>query len=290
MFCEIGIDSWIENRKLLDCVKKRGGIWVFRGQGDKDWALSTRFERDAARYNCNSYFFQNRERYILKEFQRRAHHFEPKLPDLSNPVEWLSFLQHYGGSTRLLDFTDSFYIAAFFAMETSIVDSAIWAVNLNNLTKSPKFVGQRLEKSPYEIIVEQHKAMANSYIEAEDGGEDLVLVIDPFLQHDRLWIQQGSFLFPCNRESSFEKNLCATLGLSFESLLSENAQRIDMAEVEQFNFSDVSILKIILTKNIHPKALYDLHDMNVTPATLFRGLDGFARSLNLLMRQFEEPF
>jgi len=227
---------------------------------------------------------------MLREFQRRAHHFEQKRPDLDNPVEWLSYLQHYGGSTRLLDFTDSFYVAAFFAMETSIVDSAIWAVNINSLTKSLKFDGLSGDSQLYEIIVQRHREMANSYINSKEDGQDLVLVIDPFLQHDRLWTQQGLFLFPCNRKSPFEKNLCATFGLSFESLVSSNARKIGMTELGEFDFKEVAILKIIIPKTLHPKALYDLRDMNVTPATLFPGLDGFARSLNLLMRRFEEIF
>jgi len=290
MFYEISIDSWAENIKFLDRLRKKGGIWIFRGQGDASWSLSTRLERDSARYSCSSYFIPNREHNIIRRFQRRAHHFESKLPELNNSVEWLSFLQHHGGSTRLLDFTDSFYVAAFFAMETSIADSAIWAVNINNLAKSPKLPDWNIDSISYETMVEKHKEKANLVIDTNKDGEELVLVIDPFLQHMRLWIQQGSFLFPCNRESSFEKNLCATFGLGFESLETCNARRIEVAKSEEVDFSTVSILKIIIPKTVHPKALYDLRDMNVTPATLFPGLDGFARSLNLLMRRFEEPF
>jgi len=280
----------MDSRKLLDRMKEKVGIWVFRGQGNKDWNLSTRFERDAERYGCTSYFYRNRERYILREFQRRAHLFEQRLPDLSNSVEWLSYLQHYGGSTRLLDFTDSFYVAAFFAMETSIVDSAVWAVNINSLTKSLKFDGLSGDSQLYELIVQRHTEMANACIASKEDGEDLVLLIDPFLQHDRLWVQQGLFLFPCSRRSSFEKNLCATFGLTFANLVNGNAGEIEMTGLGQVDFTDVSILKIIILKTLHPKALYDLRDMNITPATLFPGLDGFARSLNLLMRRFEEFF
>jgi hypothetical protein len=290
MFYEITIDSWINSGKLLDLMKKKVGIWIFRGQEDKIWNLSTRFERDAERYACRRYFFSNRERYILAEFQRRAHLFEQKFPDLKDSVEWLSYLQHYGGSTRLLDFTDSFYVAAFFSMETSVVDSAVWAVNLNNLMKSPKFNNHSTYSPVYELEVQRHKELANACIDSKEKSEDLVLVIDPFLQHNRLWMQQGLFLFPCNRESSFEKNLCSTFELSFESLLSSNAETIKMAELEQFDFTEVAILKIIIPMTMHPKTLYDLRDMNITPATLFPGLDGFARSLNLLMRRFEESF
>lgn len=261
MFCEMSIDSWNNSRKLLDRMKEKVGIWVFRGQGDKDWNLSTRFERDAERYRCTSYFYGNRERYILKEFQRRAHLFQQRLPELTNPIEWLSYLQHYGGSTRLLDFTDSFYVAAFFAMETSIANSAVWAVNINKLTKALKFDGLPCDSRPYESIILHHKEMANSCISSNENSEDLVLVIDPFLQHDRLWMQQGLFLFPCNRESSFERNLCATFELTFENLLSTNATKIEMTELKEVDFSDVAILKIIIPSAIHPKALYDLRDM-----------------------------
>jgi hypothetical protein len=59
-------------------------------------------------------------------------------------------IQHHGGPTRLLDFTHSFYVAAFFALERATEDVAVWAVNLDRLenavrkkvnTPPPKGVG-----------------------------------------------------------------------------------------------------------------------------------------------------
>jgi hypothetical protein len=38
-------------------------------------------------------------------------------------------MQHHGAPTRLLDFTYSIYVAAYFALESADADAAVWAVN-----------------------------------------------------------------------------------------------------------------------------------------------------------------
>src|SRR5262245_45070949 len=43
-------------------------------------------------------------------------------------------------------------------------------------------------------------------------------------------------------------------------------------------------LKIILPHGFHGKAMFDLRTMNITSASLFPGLDGFARSLTQSLR------
>jgi hypothetical protein len=46
-------------------------------------------------------------------------------------------------------------------------------------------------------------------------------------------------------------------------------------------------LKIIIPRRSHKDVLDDLRDMNINSATLFPGLDGFARSLFHHLRAFE---
>ena len=53
------------------------------------------------------------------------------------------------GVTRLLDFTESFYIASFFAVENASTDSCVWAVNKTKLKENGlDKLGIKLDDSP----------------------------------------------------------------------------------------------------------------------------------------------
>src|SRR5207249_10091816 len=68
------------------------------------------------------------------EFKRRAHtDLQPhQVPAEGNAGEWLALMQHFGAPTRLLDVTQSPYVAAYFALEDAVdgvEQCAVWAVN-----------------------------------------------------------------------------------------------------------------------------------------------------------------
>jgi hypothetical protein len=290
MFYKIVVDSWENALSLFDKIIRKVPIWAFRGQSDGNWGLSTKFEREAKKYQFGSYFFRNREKAILLEFQRKAHHYLQNLPPPENDIAWLSIIQHYGGPTRLLDFTYSYYVAAFFAMEASVVDSAIWAVNIN---KWIKHVGENdylnvkeVKTMAYEDMIDRSNDFANAAI-SQRQNYDFVYVVEPFHQHERISIQQGLFLFPGNIDMPFEHNLCSAFELDFKDLLDKNSLDLKFSDIDKLDSSGISIMKIIIPYNFHSKALTDLFRMNVTAATLFPGLDGFARSLSFPFRYLD---
>lgn len=271
--------------------------WAFRGQSDKNWDLSTKFEREARKYQSlspHSNWFENREHYILQDFQRRAHHYVDKLPQQENYIEWLSLLQHYGGPTRLLDFTYSFYIALFFAVESSSFDSAIWAVNINKLIKKLSKINDFdliKMKRTYEGIIDQNNHWAEAVIEDRRHKKDIVYIVEPFQQHERISIQQGLFLFPGNIQKSFEHNICAAFEMKFTDLSSDNANQDRVfSKFHSIDFNDVSIVKIIIPIKFRSQVLTELYKMNVTSASLFPGLDGFARSLSFRFGELDYAF
>ena len=52
-------------------------------------------------------------------------------------MEWLAVMRHYGGPTRLLDWTYSFWIALYFALEKADHNNtcALWALDVRWLKK-----------------------------------------------------------------------------------------------------------------------------------------------------------
>src|ERR1051325_10040142 len=125
MFVTVKVNSWKDARNVQSDLQG----WRFRGHTVSSWRLSSRLEREAKQVGCEIDKLANRERWILREFRRRAHHYLTNLPDENQLIEWLALIQHHGGPTRLLDFSYSFYVAAFFAMEFATGDAAIWAID-----------------------------------------------------------------------------------------------------------------------------------------------------------------
>jgi hypothetical protein len=84
--------------------------WVFRGQRDHTWGLKTSLERLAGPNDAPRRIVV--EERILNRFMRQARQHLPFVPHKHDYLAWLSYIQHHGGPTRLLDFTRSFYVAA----------------------------------------------------------------------------------------------------------------------------------------------------------------------------------
>ena len=117
------LTTWPQVKQVFDSLRERG--FAFRGHACSSWRLTTTLQRLASVDPAQD------EYSILRYFQR---HGRPLLPSGVNletapRTTWLSLLQHYGGPTRLLDFTRSPYVAALFAFERpSDEPAAIWAV------------------------------------------------------------------------------------------------------------------------------------------------------------------
>src|SRR5262245_32107305 len=110
MFRTVHLSSW---EAIHVYASKRG--WLFRGESMKEWQPKTSLERCCDRRGVRPSMRKTIEGRILREFRRAYHQFSARVPGKESTVEWLSIMQHHGAPTRLLDFTYSVYVAAYFA-------------------------------------------------------------------------------------------------------------------------------------------------------------------------------
>ena len=285
LFYEVRPDKWDEAKQLRKFLT-RG--FVFRGQASKLWPLKTSIERATEQFSGDFEAIWDQENLMLSKFKSRAHQYVQSPPNDNETLEWLALIRHYGGVSRLLDFTESFYIASFFAMEDAREDACVWAINDIQLILNALDNGINLDHSKdYPYNLEPVLRYAESFV-GSPNKQDLVLRVVPYRMNERISVQQGAFLFPCNVAKSFASNLCASFKFPFNSLESERATLVSPMDLNEQVRPAIGVVKIVLKKDYHTEAMKDLHEMNIDAASLFPGLEGFARSLKIRMRFLEK--
>lgn len=237
----------------------RPGGWIFRGLPDLSHGLKTSLERACDAFKIELKKAAELEEQLLKDFRRRYPHYAPEdPPGKDQVVEWFALMQHHGAPTRLMDWTYSFFIAAFFALESAKPgrDSAVWALNSTWLYEElPNHLEKVLPGAAYllERLDETRAKEDFDRVFAKSLG--FIYPINPFRLNERLTIQQGVFICVGDPNRSFEKNLRAT------------------------KLPAGALARITIKSQCRRDVLLALHRMNVNSAALFPGMDGFAKSL-----------
>jgi len=247
--------------------------WVFRGEADANWTLKTSIERETPP-NLKA---AEAEGILLDEFKRRAHTYLESHLTPADTGEWMALMQHFGAPTRLLDVTASPYVATFFAMEgisPGVARRAVWAINQAwlfqgagklKLPTEPKqrkeridLVARAFNSPPSDLLAEVSMGLELSLQGADDWmrqQDPLVLPFRPAKLSERLAVQQGSFLVPRAVNLPFMVNLVA------------------MGDTSH------AVKKILIDSSERVRILPELRLMNISRASLFPGLEGYAQSL-----------
>lgn len=132
------VDSWQDYKVLItDWIRGESEIltvgrideWWFRGQGSAANKLTSSLDRRLKTLDIN--VVRKIESDMIEAFRERA---VQSISNAHTDDEVLAILQHYGAPTRLLDWSSSPYVAAFFALSSAqaVVDDddfcAVWAL------------------------------------------------------------------------------------------------------------------------------------------------------------------
>ena len=249
---------------LLRELNKLPNHYIFRGQADAAWRLESSLERVAGKAWSKA-SAKKLEEYSLSTFKSKFHLYDRENIRPESKLAWLSIMQHYGVPTRLLDFTESPYVALYFALE---------------------FYNPQLSKDFAVFAIDYTTAMQKSidYIKAKNAGfsetrqtvyekqdEIFEKIVDKFA-YDILWIgepkqlnvrldrQAGSFMLSGNR------------GLKIEDVMSSNT------------YAKAGFTKYYIPGNLYEGVFALLRKMNITSKSLYGNLDGLARSIHMQMK------
>jgi FRG domain-containing protein len=236
------LESWEAFLRLV--TQPPYSHWAFRGERDERWPLYSSLSRYLQNFGVVPRAWPAQEERILRIFKRKAHQFLPMAPEWEDDFQWLALMQHHGAPTRLIDFTWSPYVAAFFALERTLADGVVWAMN-------PARIDSSRAPQPVRMDPRIKGNFARYFLK---GKRRFIWLGEPYTMNQRLIAQSGTFVVP------------AAIDIPVEEILSNS----DAENV---------LAKIILKNAVRETGMRELYRMNITYATLFPDLDGLAKSM-----------
>lgn len=241
----IRLSQWSEFVALTDAQTG----WAFRGEVSAQWPLVSSLTRRLQTFCEDRSLWPLREERALRIFRRKAHIYLADRAALDDDLRCLALMQHHGAPTRLLDFTKSPYVAAFFALEDAVGDAAVYALNTPALWSAAPSFDASLDRhriDPREKGNFERWFLRNRW--------PVVWFGEPREMDRRLVAQSGLFVLP------------GVLDMPLDEIL------------RGYRAAEPLLVKYVLPRAMRAAAMQALYRMNVTNASLFPDLDGLARS------------
>jgi hypothetical protein len=232
-------------------------LYWFRGQSSNHWRLEPSFTRCLRSLDVLGSQVEDIEQESLKAFQSRAHLFvsPPLLAKVRTTPCWWALMQHHGAPTRLLDWTVSPYVAAYFAVQhnEAKADGAVWCFCSNILRDSVhKLIGTPPDFDAPEVA-EWYRSSLQKY-----RDHKIVMPLEfPYPSSDRIAAQQGRF------------TMCFHALAGHDCLIEQTLPRY--------------VRKLLIPHDKKSEFLLRLREMNITGSALFPGVDGLGQSVRELV-------
>ena len=254
-------------------VSDLSGKWGFRGQRESGWTLQTSLDREVTVIHDTGHYplyRRGEEDALLFRFQQQVQHYVAHLPSPEDRAGWLALMQHYGVPTRLLDWTQSPYVALYFAVESEPQGvgrrrnhagaeewcSAVWAIDLDFLEWKSKELLPLIPDEP-----SARMEYLNGLLDREE--KPLIVRIDPLHGNERMFAQQGFFLWKLVVEAPYLDQILISMMTNPDLVDRPVIRKLPVRGVRRFDF------------------LEQLRVMNIHRGSLFPGIDGFCQHLKV---------
>lgn len=250
--------------ELIERINNLPNHYIYRGQANSSWGLESSLERVVGE-KLDSNSAQRFEDFSLERFQSKFHLYDTENCQPNSKLAWLAAMQHYGTPTRLVDFSESPYVALYFALEAfnqtanfslfmidyrALLEKSI--EHINSVDRDFKETRQSIQGKQDEIferIIDRF-----SY--------DIAWITEPKILNARIDRQSGAFLLSGNRGKRIAEVLSSTL------------------------YKDVDMRKLEIPYELAPGVYALLRKMNVTSKSLYGDLDGLAKSIRMEMQVY----
>ena len=226
--------------------------FAFRGQSDVSWKVEPKLLR-MLRHDPSESHFNTFEGVAEKDFFSRRRGILPAA--VEEPVDQLgrwALMQHYGVPTRMLDWTESFYVALYFAVkENWACDGAVFGFNRWQLRFDQGKLGDAV----------QEETFSPRRRESSSRLAGLLCFSSP-QPSPRELIQQG--LFTVCEDAAYDRGM----------VLDEMPQRADTTVT----------FKLVIPATLKAECLVQLRAMNVGAHSLFPDVGGIGMAVEERLR------
>ena len=186
---------------------------------------------------------------ILFRQQARTHLSEAESTLLDSFSGTMILMQHYGAATRLVDWTLSPWVAAYFAASEDLdKDGLIWVVDRNVLVKKATETGQEQIKAM--LGARDHK----EWFEAALQETDAVCQVIPTVNNPKITAQQSVFTMGCS--------LCVPQDIAIERMV-----------------PDADRFQVLIRSALKSDLMAQLNQMNINAYSLFSGASGVGQQI-----------
>ena len=264
-YFEIRLSRW---KRFVNYVYEGmlGDEYVWRGQRCEDWKLVTTLDRliqNGILSEREYYDFRNKHLDKFKFAARGRRGANPPQIDCEN--DWWALGQHHGLATPLLDWTQSPFVAAFFAfIETGTPQTehrAIFALHQSSIEclSQEKCKGENTRRrAAREEYKKENKPIGLLNLINNDAEPELIFIKPLSDENQRLITQNGLFTRSMTNKS-------------IETWVSENTSEEE----------GMTLIKFLIPDTEREECLRTLNRMNINPLSLFPDLLGASKYCNL---------